>query len=68
MSVPTRTDALSFCYDPCYIKETLNNSPSASTGKFAFILSHFFLQYTKYSCEKVPSSEHKFSQYLLSAN
>ena len=39
-----------------FVKELLNNPPSASAGKFVLILSHFFLQYTKYSCEKVPSS------------
>ena len=49
-------------------KATPHNPPSAPPGKFAPRFRHIFLQYTKYFCEKVPSSERKFSQDSLSPN
>jgi len=58
-----RTRLVLFC-----AKATPHNPSSAPSGKFVLWFCHFFLKYTKYSCEKLPSSEPKFSQNSLSPN
>ena len=48
-----------------FFRATPHNTSAASSGKFVLWFRHFFLRYTKYICEKAPSSERKFSRNLL---
>ena len=43
-----------------FLMATPHNPPSAPPRKFAPWFRHFFLKYTKYFCEKLPSSELNF--------
>jgi hypothetical protein len=61
----TEYDLHTASYWPCVKQARPHNTPAASSGKIMPWFRRFFLPYTKYACEKLPSSGPDFSRNLL---